>query len=207
MGKVCVINGSPRRGKSSSSVLVKELKNLFKNGKDIKEYFIDLINEECMDEILSNENIIFVSPLYVDSLPSGFVKFLKENEKKFIGKRIYGIVNCGFIEGHQNKNAIKILEVFCKYSKANWRFGVGVGGGEFMKASQSMPLKFFIKKPVYNAFLEIINDIESNEINEKNSIFCNARIPRSMFIPMGNTFWINEGKKYGRSKKEIKVRI
>jgi hypothetical protein len=49
---------------------------------------------------------------------------------------VYVIVNNGFIEGMQNKNVLNIMRHFTDTLGYNWRFGIGIGGGEFLRETQ-----------------------------------------------------------------------
>jgi hypothetical protein len=73
-----------------------------------------------------------------------FEDFIKEKDN--IKLDIYCLVNCGFIEGTQNKTAINIMKNFCTRINFNWLFGVVIDGGEFIKGSKEMPLNSRIKK-------------------------------------------------------------
>ncbi len=158
MNNLCIINGSPRKGKGTSSYLINELIKLLNDDVNTKEYYIsNLIQDKnLLNEILSCDKVIFVSPLYADCLPSTMLQFMATfedfiKEKNNISIDMYCLVNRGFIEGTQNKTAINIFKNYCKRINFNWRFGVGIGDGEFMKGSKSMPLNSRMKKPVYNS--------------------------------------------------------
>ncbi len=104
---------------------------------------------------------------------------------------MYCLINCGFLEGTQNTLAIDILKNYCKRIGFNWRFGVGIGGGEFMASSKNMPLNCKMKMPVYNAFLDLKKDIENNDsnIDISEAILVNARMPKFIFKLAGNLSW------------------
>ncbi len=210
MSELCFINGSPRREESCSTYLSKELLNLFNTPMESSEFFVkDILKDKSrFKEIITFDKIIFIFPLYVDSLPSplleflvAFEEFLKTQEP--LNLPVYALVNCGFIEGHQNKIALKILENFCEKVHLRWMFGVGIGGGEFMKASKSMPLQFFIKKPVYNSLLSLKEHIEYNLSTKGENIYTNAKISKRLFIFSGKNFWKQSAKKNNLKLKDL----
>ena len=47
--------------------------------------------------------------------------------------RLYAIANNGFIEGQQNRTALRILESWCLHSGAIWSGGIGIGGGVMLR--------------------------------------------------------------------------
>lgn len=215
MTKLCIINGSPRKGQGTSSHLINELMKLLDKNITVKEYYISTFmkDKSLFEEIASYNKIVFVSPLYADCFPSTMLEFMAAFED-FIKKNrtikldMYCIINCGFIEGTQNKTAINIMKHFCDRLNFNWRFGVGIGGGEFMKGSKDMPLNSRMKKPVYNAYLALKEDIEnSTSTPAKENILVNAKMPKFIFKIAGNSSWKSMAKKNGLNPKELYKQI
>lgn len=214
MTNLCIINGSPRKEKSGSRYLISELTKLLNNDVKTKEYYISnlLKDKNLLNEILSFDKIIFVSPLYADCLPSTMLEFMATFEdfikgKNNIGIDMYCIINCGFLEGTQNKTAINILKNYSKRINFNWRFGVGIGGGEFMRGSKNMPLNSRMKKPVYNSFLALKKDIENKSNDQVDNILTNAKMPKFIFILAANTGWKSMAKKNNLKAKDLYKRI
>ena len=214
MSNLCIINGSPRKGKGTSSYLINQLNKLLNDDVNTKEYYIsNLIQDEnLLNEILSFDKFIFVSPLYADCLPSTMLHFMAIFEDFIKGKNnisidMYCLVNCGFLEGTQNKTAISIFKNYSKRINFNWRFGVGIGGGEFMKGSKNMPLNSRMKKPVYDSFLALKKDIENNSNDHVNNILTNAKMPKFIFKLAGNAGWRHMAKENNMKPKELYKRI
>ncbi|NFN85653.1 flavodoxin [Clostridium sporogenes] len=216
MNNLCIINGSPKKEKSNSNYLIKELTSLLDNNIKTKEYYIDELMKDSnlLEDVISFNKIIFTSPLYADCLPSTmlnfmiyFEEFLKD--KKDLNIDIYCLINCGFLEGTQNNLAIDILKNYCKKIGLNWKFGVGIGGGEFMVSSKNMPLNCKMKMPVYNAFLDLKKDIENsnNNINNSEAILVNAKMPKFIFKLAGNISWKVTAKKNNLKSKDLYRRI
>lgn len=214
MINICFINGSPRKERSGSSYLISELTKLLSNNVNTKEYFIRNLMKDSslLEDIITYDKIVFVSPLYADCFPSTMLEFMASFEdfiktKDNIKLDMYCMINCGFIEGTQNKTAINIMKNYCNRLNFNWRFGVGIGGGEFMKGSKDMPMNSRIKKPVYNAFLALKEDIENNSNNSVDSILVNARIPKFIFKFAGNASWKSMAKKNNLKPKDLYKQI
>jgi len=214
MTNLCIINGSPRKGQGTSSYLISELTKLFNNDIKTKEYYISnfIKDETLLNEILSYDKVIFVSPLYADCFPSTMLEFMATFET-FIKKNdninidMYCMVNCGFLEGTQNKLALNILKNYSKRINFNWRFGIGIGGGEFMKGSKDMPLNSRMKKTVYNAFLALKEDIENDSNDHIDNILTNARIPKFIFKFAGNVQWKSMAKKNNLKTNDLYKQI
>ena len=210
MTNLCIINGSPRQGKGTSSYLISELIKLFNNDVKTKEYYISYFikDKNLLNEILSFDKVIFVSPLYADCFPSTMLEFMATfedfiKEKNYKKINMYCMVNCGFLEGIQNRTAINILKHYAKRINFNWRFGIGIGGGEFMTGSKNMPLNSRMKKPVYNAFLSLKKDIESKSNDQVDNILTNAKMPKFIFKFAGNVGWKSMAKKNNLKTKDL----
>ena len=110
------------------------MQKFFVKEKTVKEF---LRNQKDYDRILSiledGDAVVFCLPLYVDSVPSHVLSFLKEMEKfcleKHLKLNIYAIANNGFIEGVQSKALLQVFRNFCTRSDLTWGGGIGIGGG------------------------------------------------------------------------------
>lgn len=215
MINLCVINGSPKKEKSNSSYLADQLTNLLNNNIKTKEYYISNLMKDTtvLQEIVTYDKILFVSPLYADCFPSTLLDFMATfeefiKEKNDINMDMYCIVNCGFLEGHQNKVAINIMKNYCHRLNFNWRFGVGIGGGEFMTGSQKdMPLNSKMKMPIYNAYMALKEDIENSSYEPKDNILVNAKMPKFIFKLVANFGWKRDAKKNNLKPKDLYRRI
>lgn len=220
MKKVYLINGSPRGTNSASQYFIDEVCKLLDKEKiEIEEISIidfrkSTDKEKIYTEVINSDNIIFTFPLYVDSLPSiviefliGFENFIK-NRENFMDvrrlPRVYAIVNCGFFEGQQNRYAVQIMKNFCDKVHFTWRFGIGIGAGEFMRETQNnIPLNKNPKQKIYKALQDMKEDIENNVETPKNNIFESPQFPKFLFKFMGNRGWIKMGKLNKISKKQL----
>ncbi|MBU3091028.1 hypothetical protein KPL35_02920 [Clostridium sp. CF011] len=134
-----------------------------------------------------------------------FEEFIKEKNSLEID--MYCIINCGFLEGTPNKTTINILKNYSKRINFNWRFGVGIGGGEFMSGSKKIPLNSRMKKPVYNSFLALKKDIENKSNDQVDNILTNAKVPKVTFIFAANVGWKSMAKKNNLKAKDLYKRI
>ncbi|MGH4121575.1 MAG: flavodoxin [Clostridium sp.] len=214
MTNLCFINGSPRKRGSCSSYLISELIKLLDSNIKTKEYYISNLmkDKKSLEEIISYDKIIFVSPLYGDCFPSTMLDFMATfedfiKEKSNINIDMYCIVNCGFLEGTQNKLALNIMKNYCNRLNFNWRFGVGIGGGEYMTSSKNMPLNSRMKKPVYNSFLALKKDIENKSNNQVDNMLTNAKMPKFIFKFVANLRWKSMAKKNSIKAKDLYKKI
>ncbi|RDY25384.1 flavodoxin [Romboutsia weinsteinii] len=209
MNNVAFVNASPRNKNSTSSYLTKELINICNNNIHSKEFFISNIKdyESLFKKLVLFDKLVFVTPLYVDSLPSELIEFMLRFENYIMDKNInnihiYAIVNCGFLEGHQNHIALDIIKNFTHKCNLQWCYGIGIGGGEFLRNSKSMPLRVLVKKPIYEDLVILSDSLIGNNKHFEN-LFVNPKLFRTLFIPMANQFWLSEAKKNKLSKKDL----
>lgn len=214
MTSLCFINGSPRKERSGSSYLLSELVKLLDSNVKTKEYFIDNLMKDkaLLEEVILYDKIIFASPLYVDCFPSAMLEFMTIFEDFIkdpsnLNIDMYCLVNCGFLEGTQNRTAINIMKNYSIRLDFNWRFGLGIGGGEFMAGSRNMPLNSRMKKPIYNAFLALKKDIENTSNAPIDNILVNPKIPKFIYKLAGNMGWKSMAKKNNLKVKDLYKQI
>lgn len=207
MKKICFINGSPRENNSASQYFIDELLGIIDdNSYEINQLKVN--KEVDYEKIVNVDVLIIVFPLYVDSLPSTMIAFLEnlENYAKTSenSPRVYTIINCGFFEGIQTINAVQIIKNFCHKVGYKWRLGVGLGAGEFLKETKEIiPLNGKIKAEIYQAFLEIKNDIHNSLEDEVENIFLSPDFPKDDFVSSAEQHWFNIANTKAVSKNQI----
>ena len=120
--KTVFINGSPKKRFSASNYFLK-LQSIFVRGHKV---FLKLRTKNdyktIFDQIINADAVIFSIPLYVDSIPSHVLTFLREMEdfckEHKLRLKIYVISNNGFIEGSQNAPLFRVPSYFLKTSPA-----------------------------------------------------------------------------------------
>lgn len=144
--KTILINASPKKYLSASQYFI-DIERLFVSGYIKKE---KLRKPSDGKWILTNmedgDTVVFSLPLYVDSVPSHVLCFLKDMaqlcKESAIKINVYVISNNGFIEGSQNRAVMKVFENFCERSGMKWRGGIGIGGGVMLSVLRIVLLVF-----------------------------------------------------------------
>ena len=154
---------------------------------------------ETLNDILKADILLFVFPLYVDSLPAPLIRVLTLIEQANTADRarsikVYAVCNCGFYEAEHTRLALNIMENFCARAGLIWGCGVGVGCGEFI-LSQSKNMSKGPAADIYSALCALGKSIQAGEVG-KQTVFVTAKIPRFLYRLGGDFGWRQMAKKY-----------
>ena len=189
MEKVMVINGSPRAPRSNSKVYAE----IFGRFCPCDYFEIDRTSHEklCL-EAEKYSSVVLVFPLYADGLPVTLLNFLKvfEETAKRTKPKISVIVNCGFFEPHQNDISVKMAELFCKETGAEFVSCLKIASGE---AILTTPFKFLVVRKLKQLAKAVQN-------GQKLTLSVTMPISRKFFIKASTKYWTAYGAKYGVSK-------
>ncbi|MGN0144833.1 MAG: flavodoxin [Clostridium sp.] len=196
MINLCFINGSPRAvNKSNSDLFINKLSQYLDDNINIKKYCASKIikNTSVLDEIIKNDKIVFVSPLYADTLPSAMLEFLSIfdkylNQNNYSGNiEVYGIINCGFFEGNQCRYALQMFKYFCRKTNLKWRFGIGIGGGEYLKNALNNSIH---AESLYKAFNLLGSDINNPDYSLTENIYLSPdKMSAGIYRASANLGW------------------
>lgn len=209
MINLCIINGSPKIKNSNTDFFIQELCSDFNSDIKIEKYYVKQILKDTslFNKIIASDKILIASPLYADSFPSITLEFLSQFEEFLKDKNssrieVYGMVNCGFFEGEQNQIALTILNHFCKKVNLTWRFGIGIGGGEFFPNSSKAPKTAPTNNSLYEAIFTLKNDIEKTDYKVSNNILIKPNKMSQFFYRFAcNIGW------YFMSMKKYNIKI
>ena len=118
--------------------------------------------------------------------------YKKSSPSKATSLTLYGLVNCGFMEGFQNTHALMNLENYCKCMNFNWGGGIGIGSGEmFRETMNSIPSQAKIQTPIWDAlkaFTESLRTLTPVPTPSK-QLLVSQNFPIRGFFLMGNMGW------------------
>ncbi|HII4495099.1 hypothetical protein H8J94_04630 [Clostridium perfringens] len=196
MGKVIIINGSPRAPRSNSKEYGEIFSSYYKGQADTFNITKKNHKEIC-SKIEDYTDILLVFPLYADGLPVtmlNFLKVLEENPPKNKPK-VNVIVNCGFIEPEQNNVCIDMVKLFCKQNTYEFNSVLSIGGGE---AILGTPFKIFVKWKIKKLAKSIYNNTVEN-------LSVTMPISKKMYLKASTNYWINYGKRNGITKSQMET--
>lgn len=205
---ISVINGSPKRGKSTSELMIKYFCQEVGDKMILRVYDAGKapLRQEQYDEILNSTAILFVFPLYVDSIPSNLLRILVDLEKQHKltkNTMVYCIVNNGFFEGTQNDIAIEQLKNWCAAAGTTWGQGIGIGAGEMLPFITDIPLGHGPNRNLGRA----VKLLADNIINQKSgeTILRSPNWPRFLWrIQSSLLVWYPRAKHNGLTKRGMK---
>lgn len=212
MGEQAVLlNGSPR-GKSGTSYQFAAYlgEQLASAGLEVTTLSVykSLRSDHGRQELLTAVNgasaLAFITPLYIDCLPANIIRTLEliaggcSNPLADERPRLMAIVNCGFLESHQNDVALRIFKRFAAETGFEWAGGLAIGGGGF-----------FSGRPLRDAGAPALDLMRALDLSaaalaaggllprEAQALVRKQRMPRWLYQLGGNAGWLMLARKHG----------
>lgn len=131
MGKILLINGSPRAPRSNS----KRYAALFDTCCPVETDYYNLNknnHQTLIDAMATYTDVVFIFPLYADGIPVTLLHFLKalEAQPPEIKPVVSVLINCGFLEYEQNDIAVRMMQLFCAQNGYDFGSVLRIGSGE-----------------------------------------------------------------------------
>jgi hypothetical protein len=216
MKKITFVNGSPSGTKATSLIFLKELEKRLSEQDHKIRYHSLLLNRHkkyessVLKQITGSDAIVFSFPLYAYSLPAPFIKLLEELESFCRSSglhteqiRVYCIVNCGFHDPAVNREAIRVMRIFCNQIGMQFRFATLIGGGLVVAMMRNVPI---VNRKLNLLFRRINMDLQSNGSKTCRDILIKPAIPKRIMNFMKDSEWSKRYmKKRDQRKKRLKV--
>ena len=213
---ILMINGSPRRGKANSRVILDEIRKRLGEGHAYR-MIEPMVTTTATKADFEVDLIIIAFPLYIDCLHSQLLRWLISAEQLLAGTQgptatrrpaMIAIANNGFYEGVQNRGALDILVNFCARTGIEWRGGAGIGSGEMMLHLRDAPDTMFIKLPVSRllddmASLAAAVESETPAREPPPHRFATHNFPWLVYKFMGHAGWKKQGRDNGLKARAL----
>lgn len=196
MGRLMIINGSPRAPRSNSKQYAEILKGYWSD--QIIEYNVtEKKHAQLCKKLEFCSDLLFVFPLYADSLPVTLMYFLKEMENHALSKKptIHILINCGFFEPEQNLLACKMIQLFCKQNGYPFGSTLCIGSGE---AILDTPFSFLVKRKIKKLADSIL-------IQQPTKLRVTMPLPKKVFVNASTKYWIEYGVRNQISKQQMET--
>lgn len=154
--KLAVLNGSPRGEKSNSLRMAQWVL-----GPESKEKITNInkpINHQnVIEETLKADTLLFIFPLYVDSMPGqvkAFFELMEKNKVNYKEKSVSFIIHSGFPERVHCYNLMSYLEYFSEMMEMNYLGTVIMAGSESL---QMAPDNFYRRQlPLFRSLYSFL---------------------------------------------------
>ena len=192
MGKLLIVNGSPRAPRSNSRRYIEQFLPCW--GETADQYTAlrggPLSPEDCTD-------LLLVFPLYADGIPAVLMRTLKELAvwRGTARPRIHVLVNCGFLEPEQNQVAVKMVRFFCKRYGFPWGMTLRIGSGE---AILDKPFAWF----AHRGIRRLAAGMQSGR-----SKVVSVRMPlsKALFVRASTRYWSGYGAKNHMTAEQMRT--
>ena len=151
--------------------------------------------DELFDAIERAEAAILLFPLYVDSLPSGVIRFFelfqeRKGEKGGRGKPFYAISNSGFPESIQSTVALEICVLFARDTGFVWNGGGAVGGGAILEGKTLEESGGRAKNLRAGlALLAVSISLGGGLSKQARDLIGRPMVPKFLYVYFGNKLW------------------
>lgn len=201
--RVVLINGSPKKEGSASSQIIGRIRDQIGNEAAVQAVRADTVPDAS---IAQADSIVFVFPLYADSIPAYLLSYMERLEEIFAQSekkpRIYAALNCGFYEPSQCHIALAMMRRYCDKNALAWGQGVAIGGGGMIAGME------LGKGPLTTAgqALDVlcVNLLLGNSGDDE---LAKPNFPRFMYKAAGNYGWKADAKKHGLKKQDLYAKI
>ena len=196
MGKLLIVNGSPRAARSNSKQYAALLKKRW--GYPVAEYDVTAQKHgEICAGIGQYTDILLAFPLYADSLPVTLMAFLKElaacAQK---GKpKIHVLINCGFLEPEQNETAIEMIRLFCRRAGFPQGMVLSIGSGE---AILTTPFAFLVKGRIKKL-------ARGMQKGQSGRLRVTMPLSPKAFVRASTGYWTRYGARFGISREQMQT--
>ncbi len=193
MGKLMIINGSPRAPKSNSKQYIQAFLSAW-SGVYEQYSVLQRQHTACLEQLKECSDLLLVFPLYTDGLPSGLMEFLKAMlEQPTAPLTVHVIINCGFREPHQNNVAIDMIRLFCKRGGHKLGSVLRMGCGE---AFPTTPFMGMARRKIQKL---------ARSIQKGRSVQLSITMPltKGLFLRAANRYWLSRGAQFGNSQTQM----
>lgn len=202
MRKIVAINGSPKRSKGLSELIINMLAEF--SGNKIESYkAVDLVAEDLgtlPPDIAGADILLVVFPLYVDSLPAPLIKALKKAEAAItansVRPTVFAISNCGFFEARQTTLALQMVRAFAQRAGCAYGYGLGIGAGPMLAVTDKGPTANIVA-----ALKDFAKALCQEDPQEKADVFLSPRFPSSLYKLAAHSGWYRSARKAGQRKQ------
>ena len=196
MGELLILNGSPRAPRSHSRRLADLAAGCWKGNTVCRDILGADLNELCAETGRAS-HVLLVFPLYADALPVPLLRFLTALEQSPPRDRppVSVLVNCGFLEPHQNDVAVEMVRLFCRRNGYPLGSALKIGSGE---AILDTPFRFLVSRQVRRL-------VRSMSRGACRTFSVTMPLTRRQFVSASTAYWLRYGRSRGVMKSQMET--
>ena len=201
MKKALLLVGSPKVNGGTSKIIADHLTsrlrelNVDVEIKHVHQAIDSGKEEELFEAIDRSESMVLLFPLYIDSLPSGVIRFFelfleRRGQKGGKGKPFYAIVNSGSPESIQSTVALEICVLFARDTGFVWNGGGAVGGGSILEGrtlEESGRKSKSLRSGL--ALLAVSISLGGGLSKQARDLIGRPLVPKFLYVYYGNKMW------------------
>lgn len=194
MGKLMIINGSPRAPKSNSRHYIQAFLSGW-SGPYEQYSVVEKKHASCLERLEQCSDLLLVFPLYTDALPSGLMEFLQAAlaQPPANKPKVHLVINCGFLEPEQNDVAVDMIRLFCERTGCPFVSCLRIGGGE---GFPSTPFMGMVRRRLKKLAAAISR---GRPIQMKVSM----PLTKGLFRKAANRYWLSRGQAFGVTQAQM----
>lgn len=204
--KIFLIEGSAKRRKSASSMLLDGLREQL--AAEIVETAVvktTQVDHALLTALAQTDAAVLAFPLYIDGIPSHFLRFLEAAEPVLRAAStkpvVYALMNCGFYEGTQCTPALEMLRNWCARAGAAFGGGLAVGAGGALTGLDVFALGQGPKKTLGGALEAMAAQICVKAC--KAPVFISLDMSWEDYRQMGEAGWRKAAQKRGLTEEDL----
>lgn len=194
MGRLLILNGSPRAPRSNSRQYALLVSRAWPMEQEYRE--ITRKNHLVLCQMLEEvSDVLLVFPLYADGLPVSLLEFLKtlDAHPPRQRPRISVLINCGFFEPSQNDVAVDMVRYFAMTRGYPFGSVLQIGSGEAILAS---PFAFLVRARI-RKLVRVMAE------GKRRTWKVTMPLPRWLFLRASRTYWTRYGQRHGVSPAQM----
>lgn len=194
MGKVLILNGSPRAPKSNS----RQYAQLFAKACRMETVYCNITKTnhlELCSAVEDCSDLLLVFPLYADGIPTPLLQFLKTLEAHPPKTRpvVSVLINCGFLEPEQNDAAVEMIGLFCAQNGYPLGSVLKIGSGEAILAT---PFRALVRGKIKKLAAAL-------ECRRSQTFRVTMPLPKWMFLKASTGYWTGYGQRNGITREQM----
>ncbi len=209
--QITILVGSPKGTERSASARLAKIaiEPLISAGWTSEWYHVhqvlrsDDLWRDLLSSIARSDVVLLTAPLYVDSLPAPVIEILHRLTKQQNGVRrdglpqkLLSLLNCGFVEAHQNDTAQSMIQLFCERMRFEWSGGISIGSGGMVNKR--------IRRALTLAGEALRDDILIPD--SVNALTSKLMMKPWLYVLGGNVMWRRQAKANGLDPKQLAAR-